>query len=111
MERTIVDCRRQGKSDSRAKEVRLTEAAGPALSYAFLPPVKRGCCIGFTACVAKGGFRWGHEGTHAEAERRFRLEGPKLGFGLTPFPFYCFFFFAAFFLAAFFLAAITVSYG
>ena len=35
---------------------------------------------------SKGGFRWGHEGTHTEAERR-SVRGAKVAFGLRPFLF------------------------
>jgi hypothetical protein len=96
-------------SASHIKEVRQTEVAGPIQLRLSAP--KGGTSYLLKDLSLEGGFRWGHEGTHAEAERRSVRGAKARGLGLRPFLFYCFFFLAAFFFAAFFLAAITVSYG
>ena len=58
----------------------------PYISCAFPAPERRGRRIGFNGLCSKGGFRWGHEGTHTEAERR-SVRGAKVTFGLRPFLF------------------------
>jgi hypothetical protein len=60
------------------KKVRQTKVAGPVINYAFPPPKGGGViCIWLCALCFEGGFRWGREGTHAEAERR-SVRGAKV---------------------------------
>ena len=70
----------------KTKKVRQTEVAGPVHQLRLSSPRKAGASYWLYGLCSKGGFRWGHEGTHTEAERR-SVRGAKVNFGLRPFLF------------------------